>query len=93
MNAIFSAILEEAKSDPVKDLVLKFLASYGGVVAGVAFLVAEQMSVVQQSIENEVSTVAVNASVAAREQFQQTLGSILGTVKSVLPVVLGLIRK
>ena len=37
---MFLALIEEVKADPVKDFVLKFLASYAGIVAGVAFLVS-----------------------------------------------------
>jgi len=32
-------VLADEKSDPVKELVLKFLLSYGGIAAGVSFLV------------------------------------------------------
>jgi len=37
--AILSFVLED-KADPIKELVLQFLASYLGIVAGVAFLVS-----------------------------------------------------
>jgi hypothetical protein len=36
----FIALKEEITADPVKELVLQFLASYLGIVAGVAFLVS-----------------------------------------------------
>lgn len=34
-----AVVLVDEKSDPVKELVLKFLLSYGGIAAGVSFLV------------------------------------------------------
>lgn len=38
MLAMAAALVDE-KSDPVKELVLRFLLSYGGIVGGVSFLV------------------------------------------------------
>jgi len=35
----FLAMAEELKEDPIKSIVLKFLLSYGGLAAGVSFLV------------------------------------------------------
>ena len=35
----FLAMAEEMKEDPIKSIVLKFLLSYGGLAAGVSFLV------------------------------------------------------
>lgn len=37
--AAMAMVLADEKSDPVKELVLKFLLSYGGIAAGVSFLV------------------------------------------------------
>jgi hypothetical protein len=49
--------------------------------------VSEQMEVVKQSIANELSTVAVNASVAARAEFMQIVGIVVDTLRTLLPVV------
>lgn len=38
MMAMMAALVDE-KSDPVKELVLRFLLSYGGIAGGVSFLV------------------------------------------------------
>lgn len=52
----------------------------------------EQMGVVQQSVENEISAVAVHASIASIEEFKKIMGSILDTAKAVLPIILSLIK-
>lgn len=39
LSMILAAVAEDVKGDPVKDIVLKFLLSYGGLAAGVSFLV------------------------------------------------------
>jgi hypothetical protein len=50
-----------------------------------------QLSVVQQSIQNELAGVAVNASVAARATFQNALSVGLGVLIKALPVILAAI--
>lgn len=54
-------------------------------------LASQQMAVVQQSIENELASVSVAASVASREEFKEILGTVLSTIKTVLPIILSLI--
>ena len=46
-----------------------------------------QLEVVQQSIQNEISAVAVNASIEARATFQRVLNTALGVLIKVLPVI------
>lgn len=55
--------------------------------------VTEQMEAVQQSIANELSAVAVNASVAARESFLQIVNMIVDTLRTLLPIIVGLLKR
>ncbi len=55
--------------------------------------VSEQMEAVRQSIENELSSVAVNASVAARAEFMAIITQVVGTLRTLLPLVVGLLRR
>jgi hypothetical protein len=81
-------VLERAKR--YGDLAAEYLGASGDLDRE---HVQEQMDVVQQSIENEISAVAVNASVASRAEFKAILGAILDTAKAVLPIVVGLLKK
>lgn len=48
--------------------------------------VLEQMEEVRQSIANELSVVAVNASVAARQEFMKIVNHCVTVLKTVLPI-------
>lgn len=50
MTTLF-ALLEEVKADPVKELVVQFLASYLGIVGGVAFLVSGFKWTMRKAVE------------------------------------------
>lgn len=50
-----------------------------------------QMSVVQQSIRNELSQVAVGASIEARATFGRVLDAAFGVLIKVLPTIVALI--
>jgi hypothetical protein len=74
---LFSIFLEN-KSDPVKELVLQFLASYLGIVAGVAFLVSGVKWAMKKLVEGHEPLWAI------------VLTFVLGTVaKFVMPGVYG----
>jgi uncharacterized protein (DUF1786 family) len=49
--------------------------------------VMEQLDVVRQSIQNEISQVAVNASIDARATFKNVLDGAIGVILKVLPVI------
>lgn len=49
--------------------------------------VMEQLEVVKQSIQNEISQVAVNASAASRETFKNVMNVALGVVLKALPII------
>jgi|SRR4029078_5091952 hypothetical protein len=49
--------------------------------------VIEQLEVVKQSIQNEISQVAVNASAAARATFKNVLDVALGVLIKALPII------
>jgi hypothetical protein len=55
--------------------------------------VSEQMEAVRQSIENELSMVAVNASVAARATFMAVVNQVVGMLRTLLPIVVGLLKR
>lgn len=55
--------------------------------------VDEQMEVVRQSIENELSSVAVAASVAARATFMSIVTQVVGTLRTLLPIVINLLKR
>ena len=55
--------------------------------------VSEQMEAVRQSIENELSAVAVNASVQARATFMAVLNQVVGMLRTLLPIVVGLLKR
>lgn len=55
--------------------------------------VDEQMEAVRQSIENELSTVAVNASVASRATFMSIVTQVVGTLRTLLPIVVSLLKR
>lgn len=46
------------------------------------------MKIVQQSIQNEIATVAVNAAVASRETFMKTLQTAGDILLKALPIIL-----
>jgi hypothetical protein len=50
--------------------------------------VLQDMKIVQQSIQNEIATVAVNASVAARETFMKVLQTAGDVLLKALPIIL-----
>jgi hypothetical protein len=50
--------------------------------------IKEQLGVVEQSIENELSAVAVDAAVASRAQFEAAVKSVFGFAMKVLPGLL-----
>lgn len=52
--------------------------------------VSRQIVVVRQSIANELSTVAQNASYESRSQFGKILDAALGVIVKLLPVLAGL---
>lgn len=52
-----------------------------------------QIESVRQSIENELSTVAVNAAVAAREEFMAIVSDVVGMLRTLLPIVVGLLKR
>jgi len=49
--------------------------------------VMDQLEVVKQSIQNEISSVAVTASAASRETFKNVLNVALGVVLKALPII------
>jgi uncharacterized protein (DUF1786 family) len=49
--------------------------------------VIEQLEVVKQSIQNEISQVAVNASIEARATFKNVMDVALGVLIKALPVI------
>lgn len=51
--------------------------------------VREQMGVVTQSVENELSAVAVDAAVASRARFEAAVRSVFAFAVRALPAVLG----
>ncbi|MDD5305483.1 MAG: hypothetical protein PHS14_20475 [Elusimicrobia bacterium] len=53
----------------------------------------ERMESVRQSIENELSAVAVNASVAAREEFLAIVNMAVEFLRGMLPVLVGLFKR
>jgi hypothetical protein len=53
--------------------------------------IREQIGVVEQSIQNELSAVAVDASVASRAQFDAAVRSVFAFAAKALPLVLGAI--
>jgi hypothetical protein len=70
--------LVEDKGDPVKELVLQFLASYAGIVAGVAFLTSGLKWVAKKFVEGREPLVAI------------VLTFVLGSIaKIVIPAVYG----
>lgn len=77
-----------ARAKRYGELSVSFLAASSDTVREI---VSEQMAIVLQSIENELAAVAVDASVASREEFQKVLVTVLETVRAVLPIVLSLI--
>ncbi len=56
-------------------------------------VIDEQIGVVRQSIENELSSVAVNASVEARATFIGIVNDVVGILRTLLPIVVGMLRK
>lgn len=52
-----------------------------------------QMESVRQSIENELSAVAVHASIAAREEFMGIVNDVIGVLRTLLPVVIGMLKR
>ena len=53
----------------------------------------EQMGVVRQSIENELATVAVNASIEARATFMGIVNDVVGVLRTLLPIVVGMLKR
>lgn len=49
--------------------------------------ILEQLEVVRQSIQNEISQVAVNASIEARATFKNVLDVALGVLIKALPII------
>lgn len=53
----------------------------------------EQMGVVRQSIENELAAVATNASVEARATFMAIVNDVVGILRTLLPIVIGMLKR
>lgn len=53
--------------------------------------VREQMGVVEQSIENELSAVAVDAAVASRAQFEAAVKSVFAFAVKALPIIVKMV--
>lgn len=51
-----------------------------------------QIESARQSIENELSAVAVNAAIAAREEFMGIVNDVVGVLRTLLPIAVGILK-
>lgn len=74
---ILAALVQDPKSDPVKDAVLGFLASYGGLAMGVTFLISGLKALWKTFIKGKEPVVCI------------ALSYIVGTVAKLVTPVYG----
>ena len=76
MLDFFVAVLQE---DPVKGLVLKFLASYAGIVAGVAFLTSGLKWAAKRFVEGREPVVAIALTFVLGSLAKLVMSGVYGT--------------
>lgn len=74
----------EDRAKRVAELGVEYLKASDDAAREVAI---EQLEVVKQSIQNEISQVAVNASIEARATFKNVMDVALGVLIKALPII------
>lgn len=59
MVVAMAALMADEKTDPIKDLVLKFLLSYGGIATGVSFLVEGMKALFKGKVDGREPAIVI----------------------------------